>query len=448
MYEIGPQHPLTYRQELLGPLFQKLKSGESAVAIGAASMGKSRLLHFMLRPDVHQHYLAERAPRTLLLWADCNRLVEISPWALYELILTALVEAAGRSAELAPVQDRLFELRRDAIVAENALLAQRNLEFALRTICWDYGFSVGIILDEFDECLETLPAQTLATLRALRDANKYRLAYVAFLRNLSDDIRDPAEYEGFYEIFSRSIFGLAPYQHEDSNRILQQLEARRAHESASLTGTSRQRLLELSGGHPGLLVALFDAFIAAPPVGVDWMEWSTSNPKVREELRKLWRGLRHEERQMLTHAAHAAGTDPRAAQSLLLKGLLCQDAQENLRFFSPLLGAYARESSPLASTPLLVDLTARLVYVDGALVDSLTATEYSLLAYLYERQGEICSHDEILEHLYQDGQYDVELGSASTWVLRLRKKIEPEPKNPIYVINARGKGYRLLVDPQ
>jgi hypothetical protein len=94
MSEIGPEHPLTYRQEIVEPVFQLIRSGESAAVVGLASMGKSRLLRFLLRPDVQAHYLGDDSPATWLVLVDGNRLATVSEWGWYELLLTALTEAA------------------------------------------------------------------------------------------------------------------------------------------------------------------------------------------------------------------------------------------------------------------------------------------------------------------------------------------------------------------
>jgi len=47
-------------------------------------------------------------------------------------------------------------------------------------LCTELGLRLCLIFDEFDECYGNLPGQTLANLRALRDANKYRLSYILF----------------------------------------------------------------------------------------------------------------------------------------------------------------------------------------------------------------------------------------------------------------------------
>jgi len=87
MTEIGPEHPITYRQEIAAPLFRNLQARDSCAVVGPSSMGKSRLLTFIQRPDVRRHYLADQADSVLLALADCNRLAEMSEWGFYELLL-------------------------------------------------------------------------------------------------------------------------------------------------------------------------------------------------------------------------------------------------------------------------------------------------------------------------------------------------------------------------
>jgi hypothetical protein len=105
MPEIGPIHPITYRAELTTPLFHRIHAGESCAVVGAASMGKSRLLQFILRPDVATHHLAKLtrtdATPTLLLWIDCNRMAEFTAWGLHELILASLAAGVGQPARAA-----------------------------------------------------------------------------------------------------------------------------------------------------------------------------------------------------------------------------------------------------------------------------------------------------------------------------------------------------------
>jgi DNA-binding response OmpR family regulator len=83
------------------------------------------------------------------------------------------------------------------------------------------------------------------------------------------------------------------------------------------------------------------------------------------------------------------------------------------------------------------------VRVDRELVE-LSAKEFALLAYLYQRQGEVCSKEEIGRAVwpeYKDVVYDYQVENL---VGRLRHRIEPDPAEPKLLITLRGLGYKLL----
>lgn len=72
----------------------------------------------------------------------------------------------------------------------------------------------------------------------------------------------------------------------------------------------------------------------------------------------------------------------------------------------------------------------------------LTHRELSLLCMLYERRGEAISRGEILEEVWELHP-DTRTRVVDTFVLRLRKLIEPDPSNPKYLLSVRSFGYRL-----
>jgi pSer/pThr/pTyr-binding forkhead associated (FHA) protein len=74
----------------------------------------------------------------------------------------------------------------------------------------------------------------------------------------------------------------------------------------------------------------------------------------------------------------------------------------------------------------------------------LSPKEFSLLAYLYDNRGKVCSKDEIGRTVwseYQAGIYDYQIENL---VRRLRTKIESDANMPILLITVRGLGYKLL----
>ncbi len=93
---------------------------------------------------------------------------------------------------------------------------------------------------------------------------------------------------------------------------------------------------------------------------------------------------------------------------------------------------------------LAVDMVAGVVRVDRQVV-ALAPKEFDLLAYLYRRQGEVCSKDEIGTAVwpeYQDGVFDYQIENL---VRRLRSKLEPDPASPQMLLTIRGRGYKLSI---
>lgn len=72
----------------------------------------------------------------------------------------------------------------------------------------------------------------------------------------------------------------------------------------------------------------------------------------------------------------------------------------------------------------------------------LTRTEFRLLGELAARPGRVLSREELLQRVWEYDYFgDGRL--VDVHVRRLRKKIEPDPSNPRYVVTVRGMGYRL-----
>jgi two-component system KDP operon response regulator KdpE len=93
---------------------------------------------------------------------------------------------------------------------------------------------------------------------------------------------------------------------------------------------------------------------------------------------------------------------------------------------------------------LRLDLERRLVTVSGAPV-SLTRIEYDLLRLLAQNEGKLLTHPMILREVWGPA-YGRESNYLHVYISHLRRKIEPDPARPRYVLTEPGVGYRL-VDP-
>jgi len=103
------------------------------------------------------------------------------------------------------------------------------------------------------------------------------------------------------------------------------------------------------------------------------------------------------------------------------------------------------EPDPVFSTGgLVVDTAHRLVTMDGEEIH-LTATEYSLLQTLVLHAGKVITHRQLLGPVWGPG-YEGETHMLRVNISNLRRKLEPNPLRPRYIVTEPGVGYRLRVD--
>ncbi|NWF71247.1 MAG: response regulator transcription factor [Chloroflexi bacterium] len=91
---------------------------------------------------------------------------------------------------------------------------------------------------------------------------------------------------------------------------------------------------------------------------------------------------------------------------------------------------------------LSVDVSARRVCIQGEEV-RLTPTEFKLLATFIQHAGEVLTFQQLLERVW-GYEYTTEHHYPRIYVSHLRRKIEPDLKNPTYIHNEYGIGYRFI----
>ncbi len=91
---------------------------------------------------------------------------------------------------------------------------------------------------------------------------------------------------------------------------------------------------------------------------------------------------------------------------------------------------------------LVIDLDKRAVTIGGRPV-SLTPIEYDLLRLFAKNEGKLLTHSTILHDIWGPSYQD-ESNYLHVYVSHLRRKIEPDPARPVYLLNHPGVGYRLV----
>jgi two-component system KDP operon response regulator KdpE len=111
------------------------------------------------------------------------------------------------------------------------------------------------------------------------------------------------------------------------------------------------------------------------------------------------------------------------------------------------LRAAVRRAAPAAETALVetpafsVDLAAKKVHRDGADV-RLTPTEWHVLEVLVRNAGKLVGQQQLLREVWGPA-YEHETNYLRVYLAQLRRKLEPDPSHPAYLITEPGMGYRF-----
>ena len=98
------------------------------------------------------------------------------------------------------------------------------------------------------------------------------------------------------------------------------------------------------------------------------------------------------------------------------------------------------------SGSLKVDLARRLVTVAGREVQ-LTPNEYDLLRILVTHAGKVLTHRYLLREVW-GAEYGEEIHMLHVNISNLRRKIEPDPARPQFIVTEPGVGYRLRINQE
>lgn len=91
---------------------------------------------------------------------------------------------------------------------------------------------------------------------------------------------------------------------------------------------------------------------------------------------------------------------------------------------------------------LTVDLDTKTVRKNGENI-LLTGTEYEILELLALNRKKIFSMEQIYNAIWQDSYFGVSDNAIMVHIKNLRKKIEKDSRNPVYIKTAWGKGYYI-----
>jgi len=112
--------------------------------------------------------------------------------------------------------------------------------------------------------------------------------------------------------------------------------------------------------------------------------------------------------------------------------------------FSSLSGLIEKnQKNILEFGPYTLDYDACILKKNGERVP-LSTNEYNCLVWLTEHSGKPMSVEAIYAGVWKNKYGDIT--TVAVYIQRLRKKIEEDPSNPVYIVTVHGMGYQFNID--
>lgn len=100
------------------------------------------------------------------------------------------------------------------------------------------------------------------------------------------------------------------------------------------------------------------------------------------------------------------------------------------------------ELTTLTCGGMVIDFARCTVKIDGEPV-ALTRTEYALLRQLAQHPNRVMLHQDLLAAVW-GAEYLDDVDYLRAYIRYLRRKLEPDPSNPQYIVTSAGIGYMLV----
>lgn len=459
IYRSWMKYPQTFRAREMKILADWIIGSASGSVVGLPGVGKSNLLGFLChRPDVIQALVAPHKIVVALVPVDLNNLPDDATATFYRVILRSFYEIqehcdqASRQVIISTYQEN--KAVQDPFLVQSAL---RELLVKLR----DQKMRVGLVFDRFDDFCETATPQMTAALRGFRDSFKDTLFYFMGMRQEAAYLSDPATLGELYEILDTRVCWVRPMNREDAEMLIEQ-ETQLA--PAAPTESEVETFLELTGGFPSLLKAtctwwstLHDQLELEK-----WTEILLANPSINHRLQEILTGLNQEELLILSEVERLSYTHEKKVGSLekleqqnqqvlnhlATKGI-CRPSETGWRITSSLLTTYLATAEGRGRGRIWWDEEAGEAYQGQNLIHDLTPLEREVLHFLLQYPRMRHTKTDLIVNTWPDELRKMGVTDDSLYqvIAGLRKKIEPIPAKPCYILNWRGKpegGYHLF----
>jgi DNA-binding winged helix-turn-helix (wHTH) protein len=416
-----------------------------------------------------QNYLPDKADPVVVIPVDIYNLPANDLSSLYRTILHAFYWV--RKHFDPNLKQTVTQLYLENRAEQDPFLPQRAL-YDLLLEFQNQHTQVVLVLNRFDRFCQTATPHMLNTLRGLRDSFKDTLCYIVGMLQEVMYLPDPTVLGDMYELLDSHVCWVSTMTELDARQMLERVLPTAA---SPPTQTETDILLDLSGRFPVLLRAIGQWWLtnSNPPATIDeWIQTLLAENSFQYRLERMWNGLTQEEQLALSEIQKLQAqlnieqspknTIPQAVRKafqslskqqhyalnrLEAKGL-CYQNDSCWWIVGKLFAAYVDTVKGHVRGKIRVDTATKSVYQGQTVIESLTPLEYRILRFLINHPRTKHTRDDIIDNAWpeEDQREGITPNALQAHIASMRKKLEPNPANPRYLITWHGRpgGYQFF----
>jgi len=448
-----------------------IAAGESGSVVGLTGCGRSNLLGFLChRPDALRPYLPPQTGPVALIPVDLNNLPNHHLSTLYRTILHAFYWVRDNFDP--PLKQLVADLYTEHKAVRDSFLTQRVLYDLLQAFQVQQ-MQVVLVMNRFDRFCHHASPPMVNTLRGLRDSFKDTLCYIVGMGQDVVYLSDPEALGDMYELLDIHVCRVGAMNPADARQMVDSL----LHPAQPRPNPAEiEAMLGLSGRFPVLLKAIVYWWLLTPDRPrrpQKWADLLMKEDNIQYRLTRIWEALTQEEQLALAEvhklqmqAGATGGPLPQQMPPKLVKSFqtlavqqgevlrrlaakgMCSWADPGWWINGTLMTAYIAGVAGRVRGRVWVDQKSRIVYQGDTPLDDLTGLQYEILNFLTNNPHIKHTRDDVIDNTWpeEEQREGITPNALHVHIAGIRKKIEPNPAQPQYLITWHGRpgGYQFF----
>ncbi|OGH05133.1 MAG: hypothetical protein A2W22_05650 [Candidatus Levybacteria bacterium RBG_16_35_11] len=428
-------YPESSRFEEIEKILSFIKEGKSVQLISVPGGGRSNLFGFLAyNHKIRRKHLGENQKWFHFVYLNLFEIKNRNFFDFLKFLFLSLADSL-KERQMISEHDKLHRIFKDHLGFNDEVVLFQGLKEAIDFLAIEKELTIIFLFDQFETYIPSVSPLFFENLRILRNRAKYRFSSVFSLTRPIDSLIDESTLAPFSEFLEDNQIYLKLKDESGLDFRLSYLE--------KITGKKLNKelvneIIALTGGQ-GRLTKLGEEIAISENISSeisikDFSRVLLSKKAVDQALLEIWDSLTPSEQRMLIK---------KEKNDYLEKIGLLENGKITIRLFE----AFIKDRNKRAeSEKFYFDKNSKEIKKGEHIIsDKLTSLEFKLLKFLIENKNKLAEREEIIKAVWTEAQSTAGVTDQAVdqLISRLRKKIEEDSNNPVFLQTIKGRGIKF-----